>query len=103
MSSTAQEIWSDVLADPQIEQIARNAVKTKEEIPWEGRRFGEAHNFALRCAELRDSNPYKQPAFDCMIIGGLNGRNTPDCAEPVIGRRSAPGRGPHPGYMTVTY
>ena len=42
-------------------------MKTKDKTPWEGCRFGEAHNFSLRCAELRDSNPYKQPALEAIM------------------------------------
>jgi hypothetical protein len=40
---------------------------TEQEIPWEGRCLNEAHQFALRCLELRDSNPYDRPALEVII------------------------------------
>ena len=36
----------------------------KNDIPWEGRVVQEADEFAHRCAELRESNPYQRPALE---------------------------------------
>jgi hypothetical protein len=36
----------------------------RDEIPWEGRCLKEAHAFALRCEELKQSNPYDRPPLD---------------------------------------
>lgn len=38
------------------------------EEPWEGRCYAAAHDFAVQCATLRDSNPYEPSALECVII-----------------------------------
>ena len=38
-------------------------VMPAEEVPWEGRCSSAAYEFALLCKELKDSNPYDQPAL----------------------------------------
>jgi hypothetical protein len=42
--------------------------KSEEELPWEVACTHEVHGFAHRCAVLRDSNPYDQPALDYMMV-----------------------------------
>ena len=37
---------------------------SENEVPWEGRCLNVAHEFALRCVELRDSNPYDRPILE---------------------------------------
>lgn len=40
----------------------------EDEMPWEGRCLAEAHKFASRCVELKDSNPYDRPVLDEVMV-----------------------------------
>jgi hypothetical protein len=42
-------------------------VTTKNETPWETLRTDAAHQFALRCFDLKKSNPYSRPFLDDII------------------------------------
>lgn len=47
---------------------AVNVMATEQEMPWEGRCSDEAYKFALRCAQLRDTNPYILSALELIMI-----------------------------------
>src|SRR5579859_7647861 len=46
----------------------RGLARMGDDTPWEARSYFAAHEFARRCAELRDSNPYDQVALDHIIV-----------------------------------
>ena len=41
---------------------------SEDEPPWESGWLAETHQFASRCATFRDTNPYKRPALEEIMI-----------------------------------